>query len=194
MATVFTHSFFAAFLGKAFFPGRMPVRFWMLVLLCAVLPDLDVLAFKVGLAYRHALGHRGFLHSLLFALIVGVTVTLAAFREERRFSRRWWLLAGCFSLVTASHGVLDAMTNGGYGTGFLLPFDPTRYFLPWRPLQVSPIGIKGLLSMQGVRIILNEMLWIWLPCLAACFVLRRLQDRTGPASGPRQMRSSGPSD
>lgn len=191
MATAFTHTVAAAALGKAFFPERMPARFWLLVAGCALLPDIDVAAFKIGLAYRHALGHRGFLHSLLFAAITGVTVALLAFRGERPFSRRWWLLAGFFSLVTASHGLLDAMTNGGYGTGFFIPVDNTRYFLPWRPLQVSPIGVKGFLSLKGARIILNEMLWIWLPCAVALLVLRWTRSSSGPASTPPPAASSG---
>jgi hypothetical protein len=36
-------------------------------------------------------------------------------------------------LATASHGVLDATTNGGLGVAFFSPFDNRRYFLPWRP-------------------------------------------------------------
>ena len=39
----------------------------------------------------------------------------------------------------ASHGVLDALTDGGPGVAFLAPFDDTRYFFPWRPIRVSPL-------------------------------------------------------
>src|SRR6267378_8050335 len=43
-----------------------------------------------------------------------------------------------FFLATASHGLLDAMTNGGLGVAFFAPFCDTRYFLPWQPIVVSP--------------------------------------------------------
>ena len=68
-----------------------------------------------------------------------------------------------FTVVTASHGVLDALTNGGLGIAFFAPFDSTRYFFAWRPVRVSPISITAFFSRWGVRIVLSEMLYIWLP-------------------------------
>jgi inner membrane protein len=91
---------------------------------------------------------------------------LLAFRDVPRWSGKWWRLALFFFLVTASHGVLDAMTNGGYGIGFFIPFDTTRYFLPWRPLVVSPIGVHGFFSRWGWDVMKSEFLWVWLPMTA----------------------------
>jgi inner membrane protein len=51
----------------------------------------------------------------------------------------------------ASHGILDAMTNGGLGVALLSPLDTTRYFRPWRPIQVSPISLRRFFSDEGVR-------------------------------------------
>ena len=67
------------------------------------------------------------------------------------------------SAITASHGVLDALTNGGHGVAFFSPFVNTRYFFPWRPLGVSPMGIS-LFSDRGIQVVLSELVWIWLPC------------------------------
>jgi len=58
----------------------------------------------------------------------------------------------------ASHGVLDAMTDGGKGIGFFIPFDNHRYFLPFRPIHVSPIG----LNLAG-DVLWSELKWIWIP-------------------------------
>ena len=165
MATVFTHTFVAAALGKAVLPEKMPVRFWILGIVCSVLPDADVLGFRFGIRYADVFGHRGFMHALFFALLLGLLVTVLAFPAVQRFSRRWWLLAGYFFVVTASHGLLDAMTDGWYGVAFFSPFDTTRYFLPWQPLQVSPIGVRGFLNPRGLAILLNEFFWIWVPIL-----------------------------
>ena len=170
MASTFTHAFVGLAAGKSGFQDKMPFRFWLLGMACSVLPDLDVIAFRLGIPYRHMLGHRGFSHSLLFAAIVGIIVTLLAFREVPRFSGRWWKLAFFFSAVIVSHDMLDAMTNGGYGVGFFIPFDNTRYFLPWRPLVVSPIGVHGFLSRWGWRVVTSELLWVWLPLLLSLFV------------------------
>jgi inner membrane protein len=165
MASAFTHSFVALALGKISTGEKMPLRFWLLGLLCSILPDFDVVAFRLGIPYSHLFGHRGFAHSLLFAALVAVLVVPLAFRNVPRFTKKWWILTAYFFLVTASHGVLDAMTSGGYGIGFFIPFDNTRYFLPWRPLRVSPIGVYGFFSRWGWDVIKSELLWIWLPAL-----------------------------
>lgn len=67
-----------------------------------------------------------------------------------------------FALITASHGVFDAMTDGGLGIAFFSPFDTTRYFFPWRPLRVSPIG-PGFFSGRALVVLTSELRWIWLP-------------------------------
>ena len=56
-----------------------------------------------------------------------------------------------FFLCAASHGVLDAMTNGGLGVAFSPLFDTTRYFFPVRPVLVSLIEIGEFFSEYGVR-------------------------------------------
>lgn len=33
------------------------------------------------------------------------------------------------------------LTDGGLGVAFFSPFDNKRYFLPWRPIRVSPISV-----------------------------------------------------
>jgi inner membrane protein len=193
MATIFTHTFVAASLGKAVFPEKMPARFWVLTIVCTVLPDIDVIGFRFGIRYADALGHRGFSHSLTFAALIALLVTVAAFPAVLRFSKRWWLLTGYFFLVSASHGLLDSMTDGGYGIAFLSPFDLTRYFFPWQPLHVSPIGIRGFLSPYGMRILLNEFLWIGVPFLAFLLPLmwhRRALRRASSSPCPKKQSAS----
>jgi inner membrane protein len=74
----------------------------------------------------------------------------------------FWDLFGFFFAVTASHGLLDAFTNGGLGVAFFAPFDDSRYFFPWRPLEVSPLGM-AFFSSWGLQTALSELQWVWLP-------------------------------
>src|ERR1043166_5003991 len=95
--------------------------------------------------------------------------------------RRW--LGLYFALVLASHGLLDALTNGGPGIAFFSPFSNTRYFFPFRPIEVSPISVGGIFNARGLRILASELRWVWLPAglLAACGLLvRRARRRPGP--------------
>ena len=165
MPTVITHSVAAIAAGKAFGPKEVPKRFWLLSIFCSVLPDADVIAFSFGIPYGHFFGHRGFFHSPFFALLLSLLIVSVFFRTEKTFSRRWWFYLVYFSLLSASHGILDAFTNGGLGIALLSPFDETRYFFPWRPILVSPIGITRFLSKWGLMTLKSELVWIWLPSL-----------------------------
>jgi inner membrane protein len=172
MASVFTHAFFAAAMGGVYARRPLPARFWVLSAACAVLPDADVLAFGFGVAYGSMFGHRGLTHSLVFAALVGVAVVCGFFRDAPQRAP----LALFFALATASHAALDALTNGGLGVALFAPFSAERYFLPWRPIQVSPIGVGAFFSEWGLAVILSELLWVWLPaglCLALVLLSRR---------------------
>src|SRR3989442_12660910 len=177
MPTVLSHAVAAAAIGAAMIaPPRLPV--WGLGALCAVLPDLDVVAFAFGLPYGHMLGHRGLSHSLPFAAGLALAATVVATRRRAtgRSALRLWAF---FFAATASHGLLDAMTSGGYGVAFFAPFSDARDFFPWRPLVVSPIGISAFLSRWGVQVMSSELLWIW-PPPAVVIRLRWLARRRGP--------------
>jgi hypothetical protein len=60
-------------------------------------------------------------------------------------------------LVLASHPLLDTMTDGGLGCALWYPIDLTRYFAPWRPIPVAPIGVH-LLTAEGARVVLTELI------------------------------------
>ncbi len=123
----------------------------------AVLPDADVVGFKLGVEYADAWGHRGATHSVAFAAICAGVVS-ACWREARS------LLAFAFlTLAMTSHGLLDTLTSGGLGAALWWPFDDSRIFAPLTPIRVSPIGMQ-FFSMRGMETLLSELRWIWLPC------------------------------
>lgn len=162
MASAFSHAFVAFTLGTVTTVGKMPFRFWILGIFCAVIPDADVLAFRLGIPYGDFWGHRGFTHSLVFAVLLAVVIVALFFPKSCSWRRL--RLVFYFFLCTASHGLLDAMTNGGLGVAFFAPFDNTRYFLPWRPIHVSPVSASRFFSQWG-DILWNEGVWVGIPCL-----------------------------
>jgi inner membrane protein len=179
MPSEFTHAFVAGVLGKAWASEIKPVRFWVLSLVCSVLPDIDIIGFYYGIKYHDVFGHRGFFHSLTFAFLVSVLVVTLAFPSVQRFSKKWWGLLVYFFVVTASHGFLDAMTDRGLGVGFFIPFDNTRYHMPWRPVYASPMSISKFFSRAGVVVLMAEIIWIWIPLLALYAVLSIYRRMTG---------------
>jgi len=168
MATIFSHGVAAAALGTAF-PKPKSARFWIYGIICSMVPDVDVIGFRFGVHYEDMLGHRGLTHSIAFALVFSGIAAAAIYGRERQTGwRTLWLY---LFLATISHGTLDAFTDGGLGVAFFAPFSNHRYFFPWNPIQVSPIG-AGFFSPRGMDVIRSEAVWIWLPALVfACATL-----------------------
>ncbi|KAA9339144.1 metal-dependent hydrolase [Hymenobacter busanensis] len=167
MPTIFTHAVVAAGFGRAFVRSAQPARFWWLTALCAILPDFDAVTFRLGIPYASMWGHRGITHSVVFALVVGLVLGYGLGPRTAR-ARGWskGATAAWFALATASHPLLDMLTDGGLGVALWAPFSGERYFWPWRPVRVSPVG-GGFFSARGVATLLSELKWLWLPALMA---------------------------
>lgn len=171
MVSAFTHAVSALALRTPFRPDSLPRGAALAGIVGSILPDADVIGFRFGVRYGDLLGHRGITHSIAFALVVaGSSTALWARLSKRPFSRR--ALALYLFLCVGSHGLLDALTDGGLGIAFFAPFDPTRYFLPWTPVAVSPIGIENFFNAYGFEVLKTEVVWVWVPCaLLACAAL-----------------------
>lgn len=171
MASAFTHAIAGLAIGTAFRRPKESTRFWVLGAVGAAMPDIDAIGFGLGVPYDSVLGHRGFTHSLVFAALFAAACLPLFDRGERR---RVWLYV---FLATSSHGVLDAMTTGGRGVAFFAPFMNDRYFLPWRPILVSPISVTRFFTRRGAAIIANELVWVWIPSGLFALAMLRLRNR-----------------
>lgn len=169
MPTILGHAVAATAVGRCVWP-RQSSRLWLWTAVCAMLPDVDVVGFAMGIRYEDMLGHRGITHSLPFAIAVGFVVARLAPKAPLAVGN-WPLGVGWvyFTAVIASHGVLDAFTNGGRGVAFFAPFSNHRCFFPWRPIQVSPIGV-GFFSPRGLAVLASEARWIVLPSVIIALV------------------------
>ena len=185
MASAFSHAVAGLAMGALFWRPGVPARYWVAGAVVAALPDVDVVGFRLGVPYGGVLGHRGITHSLAFAALLSAVVVAAVFPSGAGPVPRTelWLY---LCLATASHGALDALTNGGGGIAFFAPFHNARYFFPWSPIEVSPLGVRAFFTARGARVLANELVWVWLPSLllaAAALWLRRRQV-TPPGASP----------
>ncbi len=162
MASVFTHPVVVLGLYAAMPAARPAGRVLAAGMLLSLLPDVDVIGFAYGIRYGDLLGHRGLSHSLAVAALLALLLAppLADTRPERP------RVALFLFLAAASHGLLDSFTDGGLGVALLAPFSEQRFFAPWRPIAVSPIGVRAFFGEWGVRVLDSEIRWVWLPTLA----------------------------
>jgi inner membrane protein len=160
MPTLLTHPAVPLAIGLALGTRTISRRLLLAGVALSVLPDLDVIAFQFGIPYEAGLGHRGFSHSLIFAALVALLGALVLRRQQELFVPSLLFLL----IAAASHGVLDAFTNGGYGIAFYWPLSLERYFAPVQVIEVSPLSAVRFFSPRGAAVLMSEFLWVWLPC------------------------------
>lgn len=171
MASAFGHGILAYTIKKIAAP-KAALKVTLLAIICSILPDADVIAFRFGIPYEHMFGHRGFTHSIFFSVVFGLLVAWIFHKSSRM------KYAIIYILCTLSHAFLDALTTGGRGVAILAPFSEERFFLPWRFIKVSPMSIKRFISEWGIEVLKSEFVYIWIPCLivlAVLFVGRKLK-------------------
>lgn len=161
MPTLLSHPALPLAIGLGLGRDLIPPRLLWTGAALSILPDLDVLAFRLGIPYTHAMGHRGFSHSLTFALLVA----LIGVSAHRRLTARPGVILGFLFAATASHGLLDSLTNGGEGIALLWPFNGERLFAPVQVIEVAPLGLERFLSLRGVEVLWSEFRWVWIPAL-----------------------------
>jgi membrane-bound metal-dependent hydrolase YbcI (DUF457 family) len=145
MPSLFSHAMAAAAVGSVMAPKPLMRPFLCWGAVCAVLPDLD----NIGPGGIDMLGgHRGFTHSLAFALLSGVVAALSVPRGADWGGQRL-RFASFIGLATATHGGLDALTRMTPGIQFLSPFSRRDY-------RASPS-----LLHSGIF----ELFWLFIPLL-----------------------------
>ena len=140
-----------AWAGKS--PSKWRVRSaWVVFSLLAMSPDADVIAFALGIPYDAPWGHRGATHSIVFGFLLAGAAAAVAKLLKLPPLRTFVAAAAC----TVSHGLLDALTNGGLGSALLWPFSDERFFAPITPIPVAPIGLY-MFSEKGLLVLLVEL-------------------------------------
>lgn len=147
----------------------MPIYWWLaLMLLAGNLPDLDILMLR-WLPYAHPLSHRGFSHSLFVALVITMVITISCRLAGIVHGNAPAVIVVWLMLFAAmaSHGLVDALTDGGLGISLLSPFNLRRYFFPVRPIPVASINPTALFSPYMLHVYAVEAMLFGPFCLAA---------------------------
>lgn len=145
MPTVITHAAVPLCLGAGLGLKVIPPRLLFAGVVLAMLPDADVLAFKFGVAYGNVFGHRGFTHSLLFAFVL----PCCAYCGTTMVSSGAGALLAVLTVSLLSHSLLDSITTGGKGVGWLWPWSDERFFAPRQVIKVAPFALSSYITPYG---------------------------------------------
>lgn len=119
-----THIAIGACIGEAFFEKGFGKKAMLWGILAQSIPDVDFIAVAWLNTSDNLLAHRGFTHSILFALLVIPLFALIAEKIHRphNISFKKWL--GFFTVAIFIHLFIDGFNN--YGVGWFEPFSHLR--------------------------------------------------------------------
>ena len=173
MPTVLTHAALGAGIYLAAGHGRPGARAGAFAAAAiATIPDIDSL-FMRWIPYEAAFGHRGMTHSLAFAAALGLAAALVLKRRVA-IPGGFPALAALLAAAAATHGPLDALTDGGLGVAFFAPFSPARIAFAWRPIPVAPLGYHPYVF----TVIAMEAVMLWPAAIALATARARLSPLT----------------
>jgi len=165
--TILTHAALPLIAAWAAGPQRIPRKLAVAAALVAVIPDLDVAGRAFGISPESLLGHRGISHSVGFAILIAM---LAASAVKLPWQRSLPFLFLC----SLSHGLTDMLTDGGKGIALLWPLSDERMFAPFRPIEVSPILLRGFENGKLPLVLASELFWLIGPAILLAVLVRSL--------------------
>lgn len=146
-------------------------------MLAQSVPDIDFIASFWLEPSENVLAHRGFTHSILFALLITPALALAADHWHRPHNIKFSKFVFFFGLQVFVHIILDAFNN--YGVGWFEPFSHQRIsfnvLFVADPLFSIWLGIACLALLILTRGDKRRKLWIRfgliIPALYLCYAL-----------------------
>lgn len=119
-----THIALGACIGEAFLGKKIGRKAMLWGALAQSVPDIDFLASLWMNTTSNLLAHRGFTHSILFAIGISVFLALLAEKLHRPHNIRLHTYLVFFVVEVFVHIFLDAFNN--YGVGWFEPFSQYR--------------------------------------------------------------------
>lgn len=119
-----THFALGACIGEAMIGHKAGKKGMLIGALAQSLPDIDFLASFFTSTSQNLLAHRGFTHSILFALVFTPIISLIFDHWGKPLNvsfKRWMVF---FAVQSFVHVFIDAFNN--YGVGWLEPFNHIR--------------------------------------------------------------------
>jgi inner membrane protein len=173
MPTTVSHAAVPLALGVGLGEKRIPRTLLVAGIAASMLPDADVILTTFGASYDSVWSHRGVTHSIAFALLAAAVALVLL----RRLAPALIVFAFLF-IATASHGLLDMLTNGGHGVALFWPVTDQRYFFHWHPIQVAPLVTHDFVQRfanRAAALARTEGLWIWVPAAIVATALRTIR-------------------
>ncbi len=121
----FTHIALGACIGEAYFEKGFGKKAMLWGALAQSIPDIDFISSFWMTTPENLLAHRGFTHSILFAILIAPLFALIAEKIHRPHNipfKKWLLF---FATEVFVHLFIDAFNN--YGIGWLEPFSHLRF-------------------------------------------------------------------
>ena len=141
------HGLLGASIIAALVRKPAPNRFSIPFLIGAALANAADLDFLLVAAFHSKAWHRGFSHSIAFAVFIVLLLIVLMGRNQLRN-------AVAYGLAFASHALLDFVTTkSGDGVALLWPFSSDKFAMGWwglseAPSKLTPVEIVEALALE----------------------------------------------
>jgi inner membrane protein len=140
------HGLLGASLVAALLPRPARGRYAIPLLVGALLANAADLDFLLVFALRSKAWHRGFSHSIVFALLVCALSALLLGKQRLKETL-------AYGLAFASHGIVDYVTSKeGGGVELLWPFTTGRLILGWWGLSEVPSRLTRVEILEALAV------------------------------------------
>jgi len=119
-----THIAVGACIGEVFLHRKLGKKALLWGVLAQSIPDIDFIAALWLNTSENLLAHRGFTHSILFACLISIAMSLAADHWHRPHNIAFRKYVSFFTVQVFVHIILDSLNN--YGIGWFEPFSHQR--------------------------------------------------------------------
>jgi len=119
-----THIAIGACIGEVVLHKQLGKRALLWGILAQSIPDIDFIAALWLNTSENLLAHRGFTHSILFAIVISIAMSLAADHWHRPHNIRFSKFILFFTAQVFIHIILDSFNS--YGVGWFEPFNHLR--------------------------------------------------------------------
>lgn len=140
------HGLLGASIVAAVLPAAVTTRYVKPLLAGAILANLADFDFLLVFVLHSKEWHRGFTHSIVFALFIGLLFVI--YFGKRRLGE-----AAAYGLAFASHCFLDFVTTKeGGGLELLFPFSGERFIGGWFGLSEMPSKLSAIKIIQALTL------------------------------------------
>lgn len=139
----------------------------------AIAADFDYVGYLFNFGNLSFFGHRGFTHSIFFAIVIATLICIVFFRNVDFKSKAFLFLLFNFFLAALSHPLLDYLINQNNGVALFFPFSTERFSFPFAPINEEICSAFEYYRKYFWLVLKVEIIYLIFPAILFYYLIKR---------------------